>query len=512
MARLMAICLACRAAQATRTAPRFLSPGAGFYRGLAGGPRMVASAEAPATTTLDERLVAEEPELVKSNLRLRRAAEAQLDAVDRIGALTRERASLVKQANRKRALRKQLSPKIGRLLKAGEAAQADALKAEVASAAAEVERIESQIADVEAERGALFVALPNMLDPRVDDGADEAENTVVSLWGVDGAELPRDRRWHDELGTELGMLDLEAASKLSGARFAVLRGSLARLERALINFFLDTHTEAHGYTEAAVPLIVGSKPLQGTGQLPKFEDDLFRLAAPLNGRNGYLIPTAEVPLTNLHAETILDEAQLPLSYVAATPCFRAEAGSHGKDTRGLFRQHQFHKVELVKICTPEQSDAQHHALVEHAESCLRELGLPYRKVRLCSGDIGFSSRLCYDLEVWLPAQVRGCGSHSHSAKLTQDGGHFSGPLPRDILLLQLRRLPSAAYGAALPPHRAREQQQAGEASLLPHDERIGPRRRPHPRRIARDLPERRRLGDRTPGAQAVHGRARVPRA
>ena len=159
------------------------------------------------------------------------------------------------------------------------------------------------------------------------------------------------------------------------------------------------HVDQHGYTEVMVPYLVGASALQGTGQLPKFEEDLFKLAEPLNGREGYLIPTAEVPITNMHSGEILDESSLPLSYVAFTPCFRAEAGSHGKDTRGLFRQHQFHKVELVKITTPEQSDAEHHRLVEHAEACLKALELPYRKMRLCSGDIGFSARLCYDLEV-----------------------------------------------------------------------------------------------------------------
>jgi seryl-tRNA synthetase len=226
----------------------------------------------------------------------------------------------------------------------------------------------------------------------------------VGSWGCE-EELPSGKPWHDEVGVGLG-LDMDAASKLSGSRFAVLKGSLARLERALINFFVDTHTEQHGYTEVAVPYLVGGDALHGTGQLPKFEEDLFKLSAPLNGRDGYLIPTAEVPITNLHSAEVLDESQLPLSYVAFTPCFRAEAGSHGKDTRGLFRQHQFYKVELVKITTPEQSDAEHHALVENAEACLKALKLPYRKMRLCSGDIGFSARLCYDLEVWLPGQGR----------------------------------------------------------------------------------------------------------
>lgn len=184
----------------------------------------------------------------------------------------------------------------------------------------------------------------------------------------------------------------------------VLRGSVARLERALVNFFLDMHTQEHGYTEASVPLLVGRSALEGTGQLPKFEEDLFALSAPLNGRDGFLIPTAEVPLTNLHAGEILSEAELPLAFVACTPCFRAEAGSHGRDTRGLIRQHQFSKVELVRVTAAADSDAAHEALTAHAEACLRALELPYRKMRLCAGDIGFSARHCYDLEVWLPGQ------------------------------------------------------------------------------------------------------------
>jgi len=275
----------------------------------------------------------------------------------------------------------------------------------VAKASAAAEAADERCAAIEAERSSLFNTLPNLLDPRVPDGDDEDANEQVGEWGCEG-ELPSDRQWHDEVATALGCLDTEAAAKLSGSRFAVLRGNLARLERALINLFVDMHVDQHGYTEVMVPYLVGASALQGTGQLPKFEEDLFKLAEPLNGREGYLIPTAEVPITNMHSGEILDESSLPRSYVAFTPCFRAEAGSHGKDTRGLFRQHQFHKVELVKVTTPEQSDEEHHRLVEHAEACLKALKLPYRKMRLCSGDIGFSARLCYDLEVWLPGQSR----------------------------------------------------------------------------------------------------------
>lgn len=354
--------------------------------------------------TLDEKLVGEDPELVKRTLMMRRAALEQLEAVDRIGELTRERNDLVQEGNAARELRKKLSAQIGGLMKEGKKDEADKIKEEVAVAAVTIDATDEKMETLEAERSRLFNTLPNLLDPRVEDGDDEDANFKVSSWGCEG-ELKSDLPWHDEVGAGLG-LDMDSASKLSGSRFAVLRGSLARLERALINFFVDTHTEEHGYTEVMVPYLVGGDMLFGTGQLPKFEEDLFKLSAPLNGRDGYLIPTAEVPITNLHNNQLLDESKLPLSYVAFTPCFRAEAGSHGKDTRGLFRQHQFHKVELVKITTPEQSDEEHHKLVAHAETCLQKLGLPYRKMRLCSGDIGFSARLCYDLEVWLPGQGR----------------------------------------------------------------------------------------------------------
>jgi len=354
---------------------------------------------------MDERLVAENPELVRNSLRMRRAPEEQMEYVDRIGELTRERSRLVERGDAAKKLTNSLSPKIGAMMKAGDQEGAAALKEQVAAANADAAAADEQLSAVEAERSTLFNTLPNLLDERVPDGGDEEANVQVGSWGCEG-ELPTDRLWHDDVATALGGLDMEAAAKISGSRFAVLKGSLARLERSLINFFVDMHVEKHGYTEAMVPYLVGGDALQGTGQLPKFEEDLFRLDAPLNGRKGYLIPTAEVPLTNLHMGGLLEEAELPISYVAFTPCFRAEAGSAGRDTRGLFRQHQFHKVELVKICTPQQSDAEHHKLVEHAEACLKALKLPYRKMKLCSGDIGFSARLCYDLEVWLPGQGR----------------------------------------------------------------------------------------------------------
>jgi seryl-tRNA synthetase len=352
--------------------------------------------------TLDERLVADDPEFVKSMLRMRRSSDELLEIVDRIGELTRGRSDLVQTGDDARKVRKQLSGQIGACMKSGDKEQAEALKVQVSEAAQTAADADEKLGALDSERSALFASLPNLLDPRTEDGDDEDSNVEVGTWGVD--DLQKDRKWHDEFGTELGGIDLESAAKISGSRFSVLRGGLAKLERSLINFFLDTHTSENGYTEVMVPYIVGSEALRGTGQLPKFEEDLFKLSEPVNGRDSFLIPTAEVPVTNLHANEIIEERMLPLSYCAFTPCFRAEAGSAGRDTRGLFRQHQFHKVELVKITTPEQSDEEHHKMVDHAEKLLQALKLPYRKVRLCSGDIGFSARMCYDIEVWLPGQ------------------------------------------------------------------------------------------------------------
>lgn len=367
--------------------------------------RPVAVATEAAVPVFDERLVSEDPELVKSSLLRRKAGDALLASVDRIGELTGERASVISEGNTARMEKKTLSQKIGGHMKAGEQDEAAALKVEVAKLNEVADASDAKVDELEAQRSSLFNSLPNLLDPRTPEGVDEDSNVEVNKWGCE-AELPTGRLWHDDVGTSLGGIDMERAAKLSGARFAVLKGSIARLERALQNLFVDTHVDKHGYTEAAVPYVVGAEALKGTGQLPKFEEDLFELKAPLNGRRGFLIPTAEVPLTNLHSDEILDESQLPISYVANTPCFRAEAGSGGRDTRGLFRQHQFHKVELVKICTPEQSDEAHHQLVADVEAVMQLLELPYRKVLLCSGDIGFSARMCYDIEVWLPGQEK----------------------------------------------------------------------------------------------------------
>lgn len=238
---------------------------------------------------------------------------------------------------------------------------------------------------------------------RVPDGADESDNQVIDVWGESHRKLGEGFLWHDEIAKTLGGLDSEGAGKIAGARFSVLVGSIAKLERALVQYFLDFHA-SRGYTEVSVPFIVPRSVLEGTGQLPKFEEDLFKVSHTVAGEDAFLIPTAEVPLTNLFRNQMLTSADLPINLVSYSSCFRAEAGSYGRDTRGLLRQHQFQKVELVKICAPEESTAEHEKLVNDAADILKSLNLPHRKVLLCSGDTGFSARMCYDLEVWLPGQ------------------------------------------------------------------------------------------------------------
>ncbi len=349
---------------------------------------------------LDPRLLADDPDLVRAMLAKRNVGDL-LPTVDRLVALDARRKELILEVDEARATRNRLSPQIGKLYKEGRGGEANELKAQVAAAAEGAKAGEAELKELEGTRHELMMGLPNLLDERVPAGTTEADNLEVDRW-VPGP-LREDGEPHDELATRLGWLDAEAAARMSGARFSVLRGDLARMERALVSFFCDLARE-HGYEEVVVPYVVWRSTMEGTGQLPKFEDDAFKLSAPLNGQDAFLIPTAEVPITNLHRGEILSEDQLPLSYCAFTPCFRSEAGSYGKDTRGLIRQHQFHKVELVKLTTPEQADEAHHALTSHAEACLQALGLAYKKLRLCGGDVGFGAAHCYDLEVWLPGQ------------------------------------------------------------------------------------------------------------
>jgi seryl-tRNA synthetase len=322
-----------------------------------------------------------------------------LDALDRFTALDERRRSLVSRRDDLNAARNKASLEIGQLMKSGRKDEAEQGRAAVRAIGDQIAQAESELGEVENELRQLMTALPNLAHDSVPAGKDESANEEIKRWG----EPPRfdfEPRDHVDLGVSLGLLDLERAAKISGARFAILTGAGARMERALINFCLDLQTR-RGYSEVVPPLIVNAKTLFGTGQLPKFEQDLFKLT---DERGLYLIPTAEVPLTNIYADEIIDSSLLPIKMTAYTPCFRSEAGSYGKDTRGLIRQHQFDKVELVKITRPEDSYEELERLTCDAEAVLEALGLAYRRVALSTGDLGFSAAKTYDLEVWLPSQ------------------------------------------------------------------------------------------------------------
>jgi seryl-tRNA synthetase len=351
---------------------------------------------------LDPRLVASQPELVRDTLIRRHSGEQALADLDTLISLIERRLALQSETDQLRSARKAASKEIGKLFKAGRGDEASARREQVRLDGERLDALESERKECAEGELRLLQRLPNLLDDDVPDGASDADNTLLRSWG-EPTSLDFEPKAHDDLGTELGILDMERAARIAGARFSVLRGLGARLERSLINFFVDQAVEA-GYEEVMVPYIVSRSTITGTGQLPKFEDDLFGLTSQVNGEDAFLIPTAEVPVTNLHRDEIIDLDALPIRYAGFTPCFRAEAGAHGRDTRGLIRQHQFHKVELVHISTPEQSAAEHERLTGHAEHLLQLLGLPYRVMLLCGGDIGFGAKRCYDLEVWLPAQ------------------------------------------------------------------------------------------------------------
>ncbi|MCS7078899.1 MAG: serine--tRNA ligase [Chloracidobacterium sp.] len=325
-----------------------------------------------------------------------RRSDLTLDNFIKLDAARRR---LIGEVEQRKATLNRISPQIGALLKAGQRDEAEAKRAEMRELKAAIEALEAERESVEAQLQELVRIIPNVPHRSVPVG-DESANQEVARWG-EPRRFDFEPKDHVELGIALGILDLERAAKISGARFAVLKGLGAKLERALINFMLDLHLTEHGYTEVLPPFIVNGDALFGTGQLPKFEQDLFKLT---DERGLYLIPTAEVPVTNLHRGEILDGAQLPIRYVAYTPCFRSEAGSYGRDTRGLIRQHQFDKVELVAFVKPEESYAELERLTANAEVVLQRLELPYRKVVLATGDMGFASAKTYDLEVWLPSQ------------------------------------------------------------------------------------------------------------
>ncbi len=311
--------------------------------------------------------------------------------------LDRTRRSAITQSETLKAERNQISSEVAERKRKGE--DASELMERTRSMKDAIERYAVEVADAEQQMQAVLQQTPNLPADTVPVGSSAEENVEVRRWGAPRA-FDFQAKPHWELGEQLGILDFERAAKISGARFAVYWDAGARMERALANFMLDLHTRQHGYREVLPPYMVNEASLFGTGQLPKFKEDLFHC----EGGDHWLIPTAEVPLTNLFRDEILDEKQLPISVTAYTPCFRAEAGSHGKDVRGLIRQHQFQKVELVKFVAPEHSYAEHETLTGHAEAILQALELPYRVMNLCAGDLGFSAVKTYDLEVWLPGQ------------------------------------------------------------------------------------------------------------
>jgi len=290
------------------------------------------------------------------------------------------------------------SKEIGKAKAQGENIQP--LLDQVASLGDQLKDSESELRDLQAELDAMLMGIPNLPDDSVPDGDDEDANVEIRRWG-EPKEMGFEPKDHVDLGAHDGLMDFEAGSKLTGSRFTVMRGAMARLHRALIQFMLDTHTQEHGYQEVYVPFMVNSDSLKGTGQLPKFEEDLFKLTSE---QGYYLIPTAEVPVTNLVRDEIVDDDAMPMRYACHTPCFRSEAGSYGKDIRGLIRQHQFEKVEMVQMVRPSESWQALEDLTGHAEIILQRLGLPYRVVSLCTGDLGFSAAKTYDIEVWLPGQ------------------------------------------------------------------------------------------------------------
>ena len=318
----------------------------------------------------------------------------------KLQALEAQRKSIQTQTQDLQAERNSRSRGIGKAKAAGEDI-APLLKA-VEGLGQQLSEKEQELTALQDELNAILMGIPNIPHASVPEGKGEEDNPELRKWG-EPARFNFEPKDHVDLGEQLGQLDFETAAKLTGSRFSVMHGPLARLHRALIQFMLDTHTREHGYSEVYVPYLVNADSLRGTGQLPKFEEDLFKMTGE---GEYYLIPTAEVPVTNLARDTILEAASLPLRYTAHTPCFRSEAGSYGKDTRGMIRQHQFEKVEMVQLVRPEDSCEVLEQLTGHAEAILQQLELPYRVVTLCTGDIGFSASKTYDLEVWLPGQQK----------------------------------------------------------------------------------------------------------
>ena len=343
---------------------------------------------------LDLKIIRENPEAVKTRLK-RRGSE--FNELDELLKPEEDRRLALQESESLKNKKKKLSAGVGQLKQNGE--DATQLMEEVKVINTSIKNLDDKIQALEQQVQEKLLGIPNTPEDSIPDGADESANKMVRDWGKK-PELSFKLKNHVEIGEQLGLIDLKRAAKISGARFAVYKGQGARLIRALINFMIDVQTRENGYEELYPPFLVNKESMQATGQLPKFEEELFATRDdPL-----YLIPTAEVPVTNFHRDEILEEESLPICYAAYTPCFRREAGSYGKDTQGLIRQHQFDKVELVKFSRPEDSAAELEALVENAESILKKLNLHYRVMELCAGDLGFSAAKTYDLEVWLPSQ------------------------------------------------------------------------------------------------------------
>lgn len=347
---------------------------------------------------LELRFIRENLDLVKEKC-LKRGMETGL--IDDFADTDRKRLAILSEVEGLKNKRNTVSDQIATLKKGSEddKKKADPLIAEMRETSQKIKELDTELNGIAEKLNEIVMAIPNLCDDSVPQGQDDSDNLEMKKWGEKPTfEFTPKPHW--ELGEELDIIDFETAAKLSGARFALLKGFASRLERALVNFFLDLHTQKNGYTEVLPPFLVNTPSMTATGQLPKFEEDLFKI----KDWDLYLIPTAEVPVTNIHRDETISEKDLPIKYTAYTPCFRSEAGSHGRDTRGLIRQHQFDKVELVKFTTPETSEQELETLLADAEMALQLLGLHYRVVTLCTGDLGFSATKTYDIEVWLPGQ------------------------------------------------------------------------------------------------------------
>ncbi|MCG8483597.1 MAG: serine--tRNA ligase [Clostridia bacterium] len=345
---------------------------------------------------LDIKKIRLEQDSVKNALKKR---NFDVSIIDEVIELDERRRHMLTEVEQKKNKQNQVSKEIPKLKKAGE--DASPLLADMKALSSEIKEMDEKVKEVEAQIKETLLGIPNMPNESVPEGNTDEDNLEIKKWG-EPTTFDFEHKAHWDVGSELGILDFERAAKISGARFSVYKGMGARLERAIINFMLDLHTGEHGFTEVLPPFMVNRDAMTGTGQLPKFEEDMFHIPA----KDFFLIPTAEVPLTNLLMNEIVEKDQLPVYYTAYTPCFRKEAGSAGRDTRGLIRQHQFNKVELVKFATPETSYEELESLLKAAEKVLQVLELPYRVVKLCGGDLGFSSAMTYDIEVWMPSYNR----------------------------------------------------------------------------------------------------------